>query len=40
VFVVQTRPVTALAKKPEKRKAESAMSLIMSTFGAGTPKGN
>ena len=40
VFVVQTRPVTALAKKPEKPKAESAMSLIMSTFGAGTPKGN
>jgi pyruvate, water dikinase len=38
VFVVQTRPVTAVAKKPPKPKAESAMSLIMSTFGAGPPK--
>jgi hypothetical protein len=27
--------VTAVAKKPPKPKAESAMSLIMSTFGAG-----
>ena len=35
VYVVQTRPVTAVAKKPPKPKAESAMSLIMSTFGAG-----
>ena len=35
LFVVQTRPVTAVAKKPEKPKPESAMSLIMSTFGAG-----
>jgi pyruvate,water dikinase len=38
VFVVQTRPVTAVAKKHAKPKAESAMSLIMSTFGAGPPK--
>jgi pyruvate, water dikinase len=38
VFVVQTRPVTAVAKKPPQPKAESAMSLIMSTFGAGPPK--
>jgi pyruvate,water dikinase len=38
VFVVQTRPVTAVAKKPSKPKADSAMSLIMSTFGAGPPK--
>jgi pyruvate,water dikinase len=38
LFVVQTRPVTAVAKKQEKPKAESAMSLIMSTFGAGPPK--
>ncbi|HUA72946.1 MAG TPA: PEP/pyruvate-binding domain-containing protein [Solirubrobacteraceae bacterium] len=38
VFVVQARPVTAVAKKPEKKPA-SAMSLIMSTFGAGPPKG-
>jgi pyruvate,water dikinase len=37
LFVVQTRPVTAVPKKPEK-PAESAMSLIMSTFGAGPPK--
>jgi pyruvate, water dikinase len=38
LFVVQTRPVTAVAKKAEKPKAQSAMSLIMSTFGAGPPK--
>jgi pyruvate,water dikinase len=38
VLVVQTRPVTALAKKQTAPKAESAMSLIMSTFGAGRPK--
>ena len=38
VFVVQTRPVTAVAKKESKPRAESAMSLIMSTFGAGPPK--
>jgi len=34
LFVVQTRPVTAVSKKPQKSKPESAMSLIMSTFGA------
>jgi pyruvate,water dikinase len=34
LFVVQTRPVTAVAKKTDKPKAESALSLIMSTFGA------
>jgi pyruvate, water dikinase len=40
LFVVQTRPVTAVAnKKPEKPKAESALSLIMSTFGAA-PRGD
>jgi len=33
LFVVQSRPVTGLAK-PEKQAATSAMSLIMSTFGA------
>jgi pyruvate, water dikinase len=38
VFIVQTRPVTAVAKKPETSKPASAMSLIMSTFGAGPPK--
>ncbi len=38
VFIVQTRPVTAVTKKQEKPKPASAMSLIMSTFGAGTPK--
>lgn len=38
LFVVQTRPVTGLAKKPEKPRSQSAMSLIMSTFGAGPPK--
>jgi pyruvate, water dikinase len=39
LFVVQARPVTGLAKKPETSKPASAMSLIMSTFGAGNPKG-
>ena len=34
VFIVQTRPVTALPKKSDKPKPQSAMSLIMSTFGA------
>jgi len=38
VFIVQTRPVTAVAKKPDKPKPASAMSLIMSTFGAAPPK--
>jgi pyruvate, water dikinase len=38
LFVVQTRPVTAVPKKTEKPKAQSAMSLIMSTFGAAPPK--
>jgi pyruvate,water dikinase len=33
LFVVQSRPVTGLAK-PEKHASTSAMSLIMSTFGA------
>jgi pyruvate,water dikinase len=39
LFVVQTRPVTAITKKSEKPKAESALSLIMNTFGAA-PRGN
>jgi pyruvate,water dikinase len=34
LFVVQTRPVTAVAKKTDKPKGESALSLIMNTFGA------
>jgi pyruvate, water dikinase len=38
LFVVQARPVTGLAKKPEQQAPASAMSLIMSTFGAGPPK--
>jgi pyruvate, water dikinase len=38
LFVVQTRPVTGLAKKAEPAKAQSAMSLIMSNFGAAPPK--
>jgi pyruvate, water dikinase len=38
LFVVQARPVTGLKKKQEKPKPASALSLIMSTFGAGTPK--
>jgi pyruvate,water dikinase len=39
LFVVQARPVTAVSKRPAKPQAESAMSLIMSTFGAGPAKG-
>ena len=39
LFVVQARPVTAVPKKREPEKAQSAMSLIMSTFGAA-PRGN
>ena len=38
LFVVQTRPVTGLPTKPDKAKPQSAMSLIMSTFGAAPPK--
>jgi pyruvate, water dikinase len=38
LFVVQARPVTGLTKKAEKPKPASAMSLIMSTFGAGPAK--
>jgi pyruvate,water dikinase len=35
LFLVQARPVTGLAKKADKPKQPaSAMSLIMSTFGA------
>ena len=39
LFVVQARPVTAVPKKQPAGRAESAMSLIMSTFGAKPPKG-
>jgi pyruvate,water dikinase len=34
LFVVQSRPVTGLAKAKEETKPTSAMSLLMSTFGA------
>ncbi len=37
LFVVQARPVTAVPKKAEKPKPQSAMSLIMNTFGAAPP---
>ena len=36
--MVQTRPVTGMPKKLDTPKPQSAMSLIMSTFGAGPPK--
>jgi pyruvate,water dikinase len=36
--VVQTRPVTGMPPKSQAPKPQSAMSLIMSTFGAGPPK--
>jgi pyruvate,water dikinase len=34
LYLVQSRPVTGLPTKPDKPKPASAMSLIMSTFGA------
>jgi phosphoenolpyruvate synthase/pyruvate phosphate dikinase len=34
LYVLQSRPVTAGAKRTEQTKAASAMSLLMSTFGA------
>jgi phosphoenolpyruvate synthase/pyruvate phosphate dikinase len=34
LFVLQSRPVTAGTKRTESPKAASAMSLLMSTFGA------
>ncbi|HEX6461051.1 MAG TPA: PEP/pyruvate-binding domain-containing protein [Thermoleophilaceae bacterium] len=34
LFVVQSRPVTGIAKPKEEKKPTSAMSLLMSTFGA------
>jgi pyruvate,water dikinase len=34
LFVVQSRPVTGLAKAKAEQKPSSAMSLLMSTFGA------
>jgi len=36
LFVLQTRPVTAKPKPAEQPKPASAMSLLMSTFGAGS----
>ncbi len=38
LFVVQSRPVTALPSQPSQPKPMSAMSLVMSTFGAVDPK--
>jgi pyruvate, water dikinase len=35
LFVVQSRPVTAVKKPQSKPKPASALSLVMSTFGAG-----
>jgi pyruvate,water dikinase len=35
LYVLQSRPVTALPAEPEKPEPVSAMSLLMSTFGAG-----
>jgi pyruvate, water dikinase len=39
LFVVQTRPVTGIARKADKPKPQSAMSLIMSQFGAAPKDG-
>jgi pyruvate,water dikinase len=35
VFVVQSRPVTAVAQRPREAPAASAISLVMGTFGVG-----
>jgi pyruvate,water dikinase len=35
LFVVQSRPVTAVRKREKKPEPASAISLVMSTFGAG-----
>ena len=39
LFVVQSRPVTAVAKPQQKTKPGSAISLVMSTFGAAGDAG-
>jgi len=39
LFVVQSRPVTALPRSGGKPTATSAMALVMNAFGAGEPKG-
>jgi pyruvate, water dikinase len=38
MFVVQSRPVTAVPKRESKPEAASAISLVMSTFGANRRK--
>jgi pyruvate,water dikinase len=38
LFVVQSRPVTALPRSGERPTGASAMALVMSAFGAGEPK--
>jgi pyruvate,water dikinase len=40
LFLLQARPVTAVSKQPAKSKPTSAMSLIMSTFGAAPRENN
>lgn len=40
LFVVQSRPVTALPKPQGKPKPASAISLVMSSFGAAKPPGD
>jgi pyruvate,water dikinase len=37
LFVLQSRPVTAASRQRQEAKPASALSLIMSTFGAGKP---
>jgi len=39
LFVVQSRPVTALARRGSTPTSESAISLVMSMFGVGRPEG-
>jgi len=34
VYIVQSRPVTAMAKKAEQSQPASAIDLVMSKFGA------
>jgi pyruvate,water dikinase len=40
LFVVQSRPVTALPKRSDPPAASSAMALVMSAFGASERKGH
>ncbi len=40
LFIVQSRPVTGLAKKPQEPQPTSAIALVMNAFGAGRERGD